>query len=113
MRRTVETNRPVDFKAASAEAVPRLRLVDGNSDLSSAFYGAQHGVSAYSPPHHCCGQSCSVAYHARRAAEETEKASTLNDACGRLAHEGLAYLHLRAAANLRQDLQQTVALRVD
>jgi hypothetical protein len=109
MRSTVETNRAVNFNAAPTEATPHLRLVDANSDVSSAFYGA----SASSTPHHCCGQSCSVAYHARRAAEETETASTLNDACGRLAHEGLAYLHLRAAANLRQDLQQTVAQRVD
>ena len=64
-------------------------------------------------PRRYCNVSCDIKYHARRAIEEADLAQHAPDTAGRVAHEGLAYLHLRAASDLRRQLQDMIAPRVD
>ena len=92
-------------------ARPNLVLIAG--DLAATPTLGAGGFGYASALAHQCGASCDVIYHARRAVEESERASATSDEAVRSAHAGLAHLHLCAAANLRRRLQLIVAPRVD
>ena len=87
-----------DIAPPAQVASPCLTVVEGEPASAPAIDGASNSQAA----RHHCSNSCNVKYHASRAVEEADKASQMHHAAGRLAHEGLAYLHLRAASELRR-----------
>ena len=103
--------RRVAGQAGAVMARPHLILIAG--DLAAVPTLGAGGLGHASAPAHRCGASCNVTYHARRAMEESERASLASNESVRSAHEGLAHLHLSAAANLRRRLQLVVDRQIN